>query len=126
MEFNSLELIMTDLVQMIIDGKCTTPKGYKLNDDKTELIKKTDDEILEGSHETLEEVSEWKTFLETEIAKMEKYLTDTDWYVSRKAETDKAIPGEVVETRSNYREKISQYREQLKFATEKLKTFYKD
>lgn len=117
---------MTDLVQMIIDGKCTAPKGYKLNDDKTELIKKTDDEILEGSHETLEEVSEWKTFLETEIAKMEKYLTDTDWYVSRKAETDKAIPGEVVETRSNYREKISQYREQLKFATEKLKTFYKD
>lgn len=126
MEFNSLELIMADLVQMIIDGKCTAPKGYKLNDEKTEIVKKTDDEILTGSHETLEEVSEWKTFLETEIAKMEKYLTDTDWYVSRKAETDKAIPGEVVETRSNYREKISQYREQLKLATEKLKTFYKD
>ena len=117
---------MTDLVQMIIDGKCTAPKGYKLNNDKTALIKKTDDEILTGSHETLEEVSEWKTFLETEIAKMEKYLTDTDWYVSRKAETDKAIPEEVEETRSNYREKISQYREQLTLATEKLKTFYKD
>lgn len=117
---------MTDLVQMIIDGKCTAPKGYKLNDEKTALVKKTDDEILTGSHKTLEEVSEWKTFLEAEIAEMEKYLTDTDWYVSRKAETDKAIPEDVVETRSSYREKISQYREQLTLATEKIKTFYKD
>ena len=49
---------------------------------------------------------------------MEKYLSETDWYVSRKAETNKAIPEDVLTTRTEYREKISDFRERLKEISE--------
>lgn len=41
------------------------------------------------------------------IHEMQKYLADTDWYASRKAETGKEIPDDVVLMRQQARDYIS-------------------
>lgn len=45
-----------------------------------------------------------------EIAELERYLSSTDWYVSRYTETGKAIPDEVTLHRKYARERISELR----------------
>lgn len=96
----------------MISGECLPPEGYKV--DGENIVKKTESEILEEDwNSSIERKAEYIDYLEWSIAKMEKYLSETDWYVSRKAETNKAIPEEVVNTRTEYREKISDFRERL-------------
>lgn len=44
------------------------------------------------------------------IAQYERYLNDTDWYVTRKAETGVEVPADVLEKRANARVEISNLR----------------
>ncbi len=43
-----------------------------------------------------------------EIASLTAYLTSTDWYATRMAETGKAIPEEVIAERQAARDRISE------------------
>ena len=45
-----------------------------------------------------------------EISTLTAYLTSTDWYATRKAETGKAIPEEIIEKRKAARDRISALR----------------
>jgi hypothetical protein len=45
-----------------------------------------------------------------EIAELETYLTSTDWYATRMAETGKAIPEEIIGKRKAARDRISALR----------------
>lgn len=44
------------------------------------------------------------------IAELESYLNETDWYVSRYAETGKEIPVDIVKARQDARDEISKLR----------------
>jgi len=46
----------------------------------------------------------------TEIATLSTYLTSTDWYATRLAETGKAIPDEILTARQAARDRISSLR----------------
>lgn len=48
-----------------------------------------------------------------EIATLTTYLSSTDWYATRLAETGKAIPEEIISERQKARDRISE----LKIAT---------
>jgi len=43
-----------------------------------------------------------------EIASLTTYLTSTDWYATRMAETGKAIPEEIIAERQKARDRISE------------------
>ena len=43
-----------------------------------------------------------------EIATLSTYLTNTDWYATRLAETGKAIPDEILTARQSARDRISE------------------
>jgi len=45
---------------------------------------------------------------QAEIAALTTYLTSTDWYATRLAETGKAIPDEILTARQAARERISE------------------
>ena len=45
-----------------------------------------------------------------EIAELETYLTSTDWYATRKTETGKVIPEEIITSRQLARNRISALR----------------
>lgn len=45
-----------------------------------------------------------------EIAELETYLTSTDWYATRKTETGKVIPEEIITSRQLARDRISALR----------------
>ncbi len=47
---------------------------------------------------------------QTEIAMLSTYLTSTDWYATRLAETGKAIPDEILTARQVARDRISTQR----------------
>lgn len=47
------------------------------------------------------------------IADLEKYLTMTDWYTIRFADTGKEIPTEIKKARQDVREEISKLREEV-------------
>jgi len=47
---------------------------------------------------------------QAEIATLLTYLTSTDWYATRLAETGKAIPDEIMTARQAARDKISALR----------------
>jgi len=47
---------------------------------------------------------------QAEIATLSTYLTSTDWYATRLAETGKAIPDEILTARQAARDKISALR----------------
>ena len=47
-----------------------------------------------------------------EIARLTAYLTSTDWYATRMAETGKAIPEEIIAERQKARERISELRQE--------------
>ncbi len=44
---------------------------------------------------------------QAEIATLSTYLTSTDWYATRLAETGKAIPSEILTARQAARDRIS-------------------
>ena len=47
---------------------------------------------------------------QAEIATLSTYLTSTDWYATRLAETGKAIPTEILTERQAARDRISEIR----------------
>jgi len=47
---------------------------------------------------------------QAEIATLSTYLTSTDWYATRLAETGKAIPDEILTARQAARDRISSLR----------------
>jgi len=48
-----------------------------------------------------------------EIASLTSYLTSTDWYATRMAETGKAIPEEIIAERQKARDRISELKRGL-------------
>lgn len=62
------------------------PSGYKISDDGTELVAKTEDEILANNINTPEGFGERVNYLTLKISEGKKYLADTDYIVSKFAE----------------------------------------
>tara|TARA_Y100000287_G_scaffold135452_1_gene110310 strand:- start:220 stop:513 length:294 start_codon:yes stop_codon:yes gene_type:complete len=60
--------------------------------------------VLERQEPTTEEIA--NNLVASENYAARKYLADTDWYVTRKAETGKAIPDDVLTKRQEAREKV--------------------
>ena len=60
--------------------------------------------VLERSEPTAEEIA--NNLVEGDNTIARKYLADTDWYVTRKAETGKAIPDEILTKREQARAKV--------------------
>ena len=58
----------------------------------------------EREEPTAEEIDNNQVYFENHKAR--KYLADTDWYVTRKAETGKAIPDDVLTKREEARAKV--------------------
>ena len=59
---------------------------------------------LERREPTAEEIANNLVAMQNYDAR--KYLTDTDWYVTRKAETGKAIPDDILTKREEARAKV--------------------
>ena len=53
---------------------------------------------------TAEEIADNQVYFENHKAR--QYLADTDWYVTRKAETGKAIPDDILTKRQEARAKV--------------------
>ncbi len=60
--------------------------------------------VLERDEPTAEEIANNLVAMQNYEAR--KYLADTDWYVTRKAETGKAIPDDILTKRQEAREKV--------------------
>jgi len=61
---------------------------------------------LERQEPTAEEIANNQINIQNYQAR--KYLADTDWYVTRKAETGKAIPDDILTKRQEAREKVKE------------------
>ena len=61
---------------------------------------------LERQEPTAEEIANNQINIQNYQAR--KYLADTDWYVTRKAETGKAIPDDILTKRQEAREKMKE------------------
>ena len=59
---------------------------------------------LEREEPTAEEIANNLVASENYLAR--KYLAETDWYVTRKAETGKAIPDDIATKRQEARDKV--------------------
>ena len=59
---------------------------------------------LERQEPTIEEIA--NNLVASENYDARKYLADTDWYVTRKAETGKAIPTDILTKREEARAKV--------------------
>ena len=62
--------------------------------------------VLERQEPTAEEIANNQVSSQNYDAR--KYLADTDWYVTRKAETGKAIPDDILTKRQEAREKVKE------------------
>ena len=60
--------------------------------------------VLERDEPTAEEIANNLVAMENYEAR--RYLAETDWYVTRKAETGKAIPDDILTKRQEAREKV--------------------
>ena len=60
--------------------------------------------VLKRQEPTAEEIANNQINIQNYQAR--KYLADTDWYVTRKAETGKAIPDDILTKRQEAREKV--------------------
>ena len=60
--------------------------------------------VLERQEPTAEEIA--NNLVASENYAARKYLADTDWYVTRKAETGKAIPDDIATKRQEARDKV--------------------
>lgn len=65
-------------------------------------------QIVENEKESEEDVKKRR------IVELESYLSSTDWYAVRYAETGVAIPDEIKVKRQSAREEISSLREEIK------------
>lgn len=98
---------------------------YRLDKSEENAILATEEEIFSDVNTSvLEGCAEAVSYILIKTDEMQKYLNDTDWYITRKAETNKEIPSNVLEQRVLYREKISEYRVLLISLQEKFKSFY--
>lgn len=66
--------------------------------------------IITGLTQEDVDANEAKAKSDAEIAELEAYLTSTDWYATRMAETGKAIPEKIIEKRRAARDRISALR----------------
>lgn len=60
--------------------------------------------VLERQEPTAEEIS--NNLVASQNYDARKYLAETDWYVTRKAETGKAIPDDIATKRQEARERV--------------------
>ena len=60
--------------------------------------------VLERQEPTAEEIA--NNLVASENYAARKYLAETDWYVTRKAETGKAIPDDILTKRQEARDKV--------------------
>ena len=60
--------------------------------------------VLERQEPTAEEIA--NNLVASQNYDARKYLADTDWYVTRKAETGKAIPDDIATKRQEARDKV--------------------
>lgn len=67
--------------------------------------------ILTGLTQDEVDANEAEAKSDAEISQLDAYLTSTDWYATRMAETGKAIPEEIIEKRQSARDRISALRE---------------
>lgn len=95
------------------EGHFQNKKVVKDENGNLQLVDKTEEEILADGLS-----DEVKPLYEEKINTLEKYLSETDWYVSRYSETGKAIPEDVTTQRASAREEISELRVKLEALTE--------
>ena len=60
--------------------------------------------VLERQEPTAEDIA--NNLVASQNYDARKYLADTDWYVTRKAETGKAIPTDILTKREEARDKV--------------------
>jgi hypothetical protein len=117
--FREGKLYQMSLTEMIEAGLEKLPAGFKIKDDY--VIEMDDIEkmiaglksIPEGyeivENKLVEIITPEKLVL-IELLTLQAYLDSTDWYVTRYAETGKAIPEDILAQRSAARERISELR----------------
>ena len=105
--------------ERVADGYVQVPRGYKLEGESFVALNQAEryeqgiDPIPEGYELVNGELSLIMTpeiIKAQEIGTLETYLSGTDWYVTRFAETGKAIPEDILAQRSAARERISELR----------------
>lgn len=108
-----------DYVKKVLSGDILPCKFYRVNDDKTGLIQKTEKEILAEDTTTINGYSEVRSYCRFTIQDLKKYLTDTDYIVQKiceaQAEDDEATATELKATyatelanRKTWRAKINE------------------
>lgn len=73
-------------LQQVLSGAILPPSGYRISDDGTELIEKTEEEILTNDVTTPEGWGERMGYLSGKVSEGKRYLADTDYIVSKLAE----------------------------------------
>lgn len=76
----------THYLQQVLSGAILPPPGYRISDDGTELVEKTEEEILTNDITTPEGWGERMNYLSIKISEGKRYLADTDYIVSKLAE----------------------------------------
>lgn len=77
------------------------------HDEKLIINTTREDALAMGVPEAVIAAAEERELLRQEAVVAQKYLNDTDWYVTRFAETGEAVPTDVTEKRAAAREAIS-------------------
>ena len=94
------------MTKMVIraDGQVTYVEDAFLDSVVQEGDTVQDMPVLERDEPTAEEIA--NNLVASENYAARKYLADTDWYVTRKAETGKAIPDDILTKREEARAKV--------------------
>lgn len=114
----------THYLQQVLSGAILPPSGYRISDDGTELIEKTEEEILTNDVTTPEGWGERMGYLSGKVSEGKRYLADTDYIVSKLAESQ--ISGneqawldmtakyqDQLQRRKAWRERINRYEAKL-------------
>lgn len=107
-------------LQQVLSGAILPPSGYRISDDGTELVEKTEEEILTNDITTPEGWGERMNYLSIKISEGKSYLADTDYIVSKLAEVQlsgddtarldmKAKYQDQLQRRKVWRENINRY-----------------
>ena len=75
-----------NFLQQVLSGAILPPSGYRISDDGTELVEKTEEEILTNDITTPEGWGERMGYLSGKVYEGKRYLSDTDYIVSKLAE----------------------------------------
>src|SRR5574344_473922 len=108
-----------DYVSKVLSGDILPCKFYKINDDKTGLIQKTETEILADDTTTINGYCEVRNYCRFSIQDYKKNLADTDYIIQKiceaQAESDTATENELKEkyatelaNRKTWRAKINE------------------